>query len=202
MNRKRLKRRLKKIFDPKLLMVYFVVILMVGSGFGFVMNYNTGGGVEYFNEYRFRQTEQGFILLYEGEQLEFLNHPQQVMNFDIPDEAISALEATGYFTLSFEPAIGEIGETQYAMSVIFQHLYTTMDKMVGIGVTEEDMLHDLNVVNCSDSTIMSPVVVFKEGNESTIKFDGDSGCIEVVSGTPWHRVQFADHLVYRMLEVI
>lgn len=203
MNKKKLKRRIKRLFDPKLLMAYFVVFIMIGSGFGFVMNYRTGGGnIEYYNDHRLRQTEQGYILFFEGNELDFLSHPGQISGFDMPEEAMDILEQTDYFTVSFDPSIDDRGEMQYAISVIFQHLYNAKGRMVGVGVTEEDMFQDLQIFNCSDSTIQSPGIVFEEGDENDVTYDSNTGCIKVQSRDPMHRVQFADHLVYSLLGII
>ena len=202
MNRKKFKKRMKKIFDPKLLMAYFVVFIMVGSGFGFIMNYRDGGGtIEYFNDYRLRQAEQGYILYYEGNQLQFISHPLQVASFDMPDEVVNALKNSMYFTMSFNPDI-EGQELQYSITLIFQHLNSALDKIVGLGITEENIMHDLNIVTCEDSSIASPVLVFNRGESNEVLFNETNGCVEINSREAFHRVEFADYLVYSILGVI
>ncbi|MFP4656523.1 MAG: hypothetical protein ACLFNK_03000 [Candidatus Woesearchaeota archaeon] len=203
MNKKKFKRRLKKIFNPKLLMVYFVIFIMVGSGAGFVMNYNTGGGsIEYYNDYRIMPNEQGYVIYYDNEELQFLTHPQQAESFDMSDDILQVFENAEYFTVSFDPNINDRGEIQYATSIIFQHPHAVTDKIVGVGVTEEDMANELNKFNCSDSSTQSPAVIFKEGNENDMSYNESNGCLEIFSRDPMHRVQFADYLVYNILDII
>ncbi len=202
MNRKRLKRKLHRWFNMKMLMTYFIVILMMGSAMGFVMTYNFGGSnVTYYDGHRIRQGPQSYEVAYEGEDLEFFHMPQELLSLDVPDGAMSALASSSHFTVSRHPNITDTGETDYAMFVLFDYL-SRIDKIVGVGTLEEDLTRDFNVISCEDSTIQSPVVAFKEAEENEVTFDEENGCIEVHSADVIHRIRVAERMTYELLGII
>ena len=190
------------MFSLKLIMSYFIVFMMLGSVLGFVLSERMSSPDRMtYNGFRIEVVGNRFILDFNRQKLEFLFPPIELEFFPVPEGVIENLVRVNYFTLSYDPNMQDNGELGYLRHVLFEYSYL-VNTLVGFGVTEDSIIFDgFNIVTCEDSTLDSPVLVFRDG-EDDISFDENNGCVVVTSSGAMHRVQFTEKLIYHILGIM
>ncbi|MFW5852423.1 MAG: hypothetical protein ACOCUR_00160 [Nanoarchaeota archaeon] len=197
-----LKKRLKSLFSPKLIMTYFIVFLMLGSVLGFVLmdTMNTQSPVS-FNNHKVELDENGYLVTYENEKLDFIFSPFDLEFVELPENAINLVANSTYVILSFDPRIASVGDMDYIHYIMYEYLLKE-NILVGRGMASEDIRFDYPIVSCANSTIESPVILFEEGTANNATVNSDNGCIKVISDNSGFRVRFAERLIYGVLGII
>ncbi|MFW6230639.1 MAG: hypothetical protein ACOC32_01300 [Nanoarchaeota archaeon] len=201
---KRIKRFLKRFFTAKMMMTLFIVVMLLGSVLGFVLTSGTNAtNVTHYNGYKVQLVQNGYLIFYEDQQLNFFFSPQELESFNISDEVETALTVPPYIILSFDPDIEDVQTMENIRYNIFQH-YQEAGKVVGFGMSEPNILLEdqFDVITCANSSASTPVIVMEDGERNTIEFDQATSCVTVTSQDVAHRMRFYEAISYRILGII
>ncbi len=183
---------------PKLWMSLFIIVIMVMSTAGFVINYATGGGKVKYNGYSFSAGKGVVSTSINGKELVLEYLPQQVEAINVSEDSINKLRSTKmvYMTSDHDSYSDYVASAEFSMShAIAYHLgiYSAA------GFTKETNT-TAPVITCGNSTSQVPVLYFRKSNETRAFTDGN--CVVAEAGSAQDFIALANRLVYGMLGVI
>lgn len=200
-----MKRRKKQqtLLSGKNAIGIFVILLMVLSGVGFIMDMGRGGtNSGEYNGYDFRQTEQGrWVVEIDGRQIAFSYHPSLVDYINVSSEAISRLRNTQGLHVTFDPKdqyVGDIEDIRFEMDNELWSLFG-MDTYPGV-IAESEDYPGFPVIDCGDGTATVPVLKFVSGDETKVEYSGN--CITAVADTRDDFLRLKERIYYGLLGVI
>ena len=194
-----MRRRQKKRFPKENLMVLFVAIIMISSTIGFV---STGSGTskQRYNDYKFSVDQTGTTLYWNGERIRFYHNPYQLETLDVSQGVIDKVESTAMIYLTFE-ANNTLQET---IDRVRFDLTNKLINYLGIyvvnGVTDNEAIPTLPVVDCVNATSAVPVLKIETGEEFGMR--DDNNCITMVANNELDLIALEESLIYRLLGVI
>ncbi len=199
---KRLSRKLKRMFSPKVVMAIFIIFMLTSSAIGFIVMQSSKDSNSFeFNGYKFTYGKDGGVILdYNGEKVLFYTKPQDASQFKIDENIKSTLFSSKDISFVFNPSMGR----PEIIPIIKQTL-----SFAGIrggyspefGLSKESYLIDgYNVITCDDATSSSPVVVFTDGPENKITMKDN--CITLESAEIQYTIRFYEMVAYTMLGVL
>ena len=184
-------------------MTYFIILMMVGSALGFVvLQMGNTGTVDYYNGYKIRLTQEGYLVDYDGEQLEFFFSPRQLMSYNISDVMMDNFRDSTYWRVSFDPGIDDMQTMDFIRFSLSQRL---QDRNIYLesGVTNTSIVYEsFPVITCENATASMPVIEFYDGDRSMVDTNDADTCLQVTSQDANHRVQIYERIIYEELGII
>ena len=185
----------------KTLISLFIVIVMVMSAAGFMMDYAFKEKLAY-NGYKFDQTEQGFVTKLNGNKIAFNYYPTQLESINISSEAMNEIKQAKMIGVSYD-ASSYLVET---MAQLQYYLDTSLPELFGIFVQKgliNNASYDIAELTCANATAASPVIVFLEtGENETSEFSYKNSCLTFKASNEQELVMQTERLVYGISGII
>jgi len=179
------------------LVTLFIVILMVGSVVGYMFGRNSEDSFKY-GDYKFLRKGNKFVLEIDKIKFEFHYFPSDVENIDIDseifDKCSNKLEIDSTYDYDSKWKEG-ISVAQYDL----ERYFAISDIYFVKGLTTENEF-EMSVITCEDATSKTPVLYFKESNETKIFAEGD--CIISEARNELDFLKIKDRLIYGLLGII
>lgn len=198
------KRRKKKkpLLSSNALIGIFIVLLMVGSGVGLMLGRNPpnqGGGV--YNDYTFERGNSGWSTQYEGSTLEFRYLPDMIENLEVSGDALSTLQNTPGFYLTYDPNDKNIQSIEVARLQLERTFSQKLEKYMGVGVVKSSPNYEgFPIITCENASQNVPVVYFKTSNSTG--FEYEKNCLHVNFQTGSEVFMLKDRLMYGITGII
>lgn len=175
-----------------------VGLVMVGSIAGYVV-LDSGSSTDLkYNDYEFRQDQNGFSTEIEGNMIGFNFHPSEVEHISFEPGAVNMLREAEVIMITSDPE----NPLQSAISFLefeLENKLLLFKRVVTHGFTEENE-NNLQVITCNDSGEKSPVIYLTKGNSTSVNTQGN--CIIITAKNEYDLVKVKDVLFYRILGVI
>jgi hypothetical protein len=193
----------RKKLDSKKMMAGFIAFIMISSIFGVIMGSLSEDSGNEYNGFKFKATNTGLVTTIDKQDYIFYSMPFDVEAFNMSDGVLPLIKAAQAYNIVFDPNIEELTSVDLLRLDLTQ-FFMSQNKIIGYGVTEEsDTYPQIGVLDCQNATQFWPVILFKDGEESSVTISEENPfCIVVESETYIHRIRFRDALLYRILGVI
>ncbi len=171
---------------------------MVFSIFGLFIdsiNFSRSQTLEY-NNHEFIQTEQGWLLDYNGKELYFFFTPQMVEEIQINKEAINKIQQAQTIQITYDGNSTNkqaLAEIQYLLENILTNI---LSKNVEIGIFNNDAT---KTITCKDATEEKPTISLEEGNNEIIY---ENNCLKLKSNEDIEQLKQTEALIYQLLKII
>jgi len=188
----------KKFINSKNLMAIFIVVIMVFSIGGIIVDNIAKDKYEY-NGYDFISKQNSWSMKYEKKELLFDFFPKDVENIEVSSEVLEKLMSSRQIDSTFDPTdryVQAIAKSQYDMNDV---LSKSINAVVRPGMTMENE-YGTNVIVCGDVNSTMPVLYFKESNVTKVSVEGD--CITVEAKSDYDLLKMKDRLLYGILGII
>lgn len=187
------------IFSKKNLVAGFIVIVMVASTIGFLMDGNSSQTTERYNKIKFTREETGWSAVINSKKTLFTFLPAEVERIDVSEEIISKLkpaleiDSTSDFNDKFAESIAQ---SQLEMD---NALSSVLGIYLAVGFTE-NTTYSKPIIACSTATYTVPVIYFKKSNQTSITLKNNCIIAEAFS----EREVFAlkDRMLYGIFDII
>jgi len=191
---------MQKNKDKKLVknaITIFIVVLMVGSVLGYMFGRDSEESYKY-NNYKFTRTDNKFILNINNVDIEFHFFPSDVEYINVSSNILNKLTNK----VEIDSTYDEDNKWKEGISVA-QYDLERFFNVAGVyfvnGLTAKNA-YSMPVIGCNTSTEKTPVIYFKEGNETKIFIDDN--CIIAESNDDLGFIRIKDRLIYGLLGVI
>ena len=185
----------------KTLISLFIVIIMVLSAAGFMIDYAFKEKLEY-NGFKFENTEQGFVTKLNGNKIAFNYYPTQLESINISSEAMNDIKSAKMIGVSYDPnsyLVETMAQLQY-------YLDTSLPELFGIFVQKgltDSAGYEMAELACANATAASPVIVFLEtGENETSEFSYKNSCLTFKASNEQELVMQTERLVYGMAGIM
>ena len=194
-----MRRKQKKKFPKENLMVLFVAIIMISSTIGFV---STGSGItkQRYNDYKFSVDQTGTTLYWDNELIKFYNNPYQLENLNISSDIVDTVKGTAMVYLTFEANNTFPEAIDRVRFDLTNKFITYLGIYVVNGVTNNEAIPALPVIDCINSTSAVPVLKIETGDEFRIV--EENSCIIFIVDNELDLMALEEGLLYRLLGVI
>ena len=194
-----MRRRQKKRFPKENLMVFFVAIIMISSTIGFV---STGSGTtkQRYNDYKFSVDQTGTTLYWNGEQIRFYHNPYQLETLDVSQGIVDKVGSTAMIYLTFEVNNTLPEAIDRVRFDLTNKLINYLEIYVVNGVTDNEAISALPVVDCVNATSAVPVLKIETGEEFGIT--EENNCVILMANNELDLIALEEALLYRLLGVI
>jgi hypothetical protein len=184
----------------------FILVVMVGSTFGFIMYYNddTKNNVLRYNGYELKNDNNISTIKTNGKNLEFYNHPTQLESIPLNSSVLNELLDGNVVVVTFDPDAFSGYYVQYIDQV-------RLDLSVAINavsaVTNKSELYaSLPVLTCANRTFSYSnngsmqtqnlnIIYLKKSNTTAIRME-PNGCVVLESPSGLGFLELKDRLVY------
>ena len=190
-------RKEKKNVLSKNVMTIFIVIIMVGSVIGYMFGRNSSESFKY-NGYKFLRRDNKLVLKINKIEFGFDYFPSSVEDIEISSEILDRLSGVIEIDSTYDNSSKwkeGISVVQYDLERYFEITGTYFIK----GLTDEND-YGLPVITCENATAKTPVLYFKESNQTKIWLDDNCVIAEAKSEIDFIRIK--DRLLYGLLGVI
>ncbi|MBT5022136.1 hypothetical protein HOK51_06525 [Candidatus Woesearchaeota archaeon] len=175
-----------------------LVISIVGMMFGGV-NMNSED-TEHYNNYKFKRSNQGWILNVGGEQLLFQYLPGDIEMINLSKESVDFFQNNLMMYISFNPVSKEVDVLELVRFELGTFLAKYKNVYVQNGVTQEnDLYFEMPVITCENATVSVSVVLFEEANATSIELENN--CLEI-KGTRYGILAVKDRILYSLIGVM
>ena len=173
----------------------FIVVVMVMSAAGFMIDYAFKEKLEY-NGFKFENTEQGFVTKLNGNKIAFNYYPTQLESINISSEAMNGIKSAKMIGVSYDPnsyLVETMAQLQYYLDMSLPELFGIF---VQKGLTN-NIGYEMAELTCENATAASPVIVFLEtGENETSDFSYENSCLTFKASTEQELVMQTERLVY------
>jgi hypothetical protein len=197
------KKKKNTIFNGKNAIGIFVVIMMLASGAGFVLNMNQGGSSsDEYEGQRFVSTQRGqWSTEIDGKNYYFSYHPSVVDYLNISDPIIETMKNADVVYITYNPDDEYITEIENLRFDLESDLDDYFNIIPEIGVMDNTGEYSgFSRIDCQDAGMNAPVLRFMSGEE--ISFEQAGNCITVYSDDSYGFRLARDRLFYSMLGII
>ena len=180
-------------------LIFFIVLIMVGTSFSFVF-YGFSGDSEKvkYNGITFAKFPDRWEAKINGRQAAFSFLPGEVESISVSDDSFRALQN------KFEiDATYDLNSTYKESIALAQHqmglTLSAYDIYLRKGFTYNNT-YNLPIITCNDATQNVPVVYFRQGNSTSIH--SENNCIIAEASTNADFIKVKDRLLYGIMGVI
>jgi hypothetical protein len=186
----------------------FILFLMVGSTFGFIMYYWTEDKKVFeYEGFKLENLNNRWFVVSGDKKLEFYNHPTQVENIELPTAVIVELMDGNPIYVTFDPDV----PLTVAQSLDQVRLDLSISINTLNAVTKVNSDYPLPVIDCSNTTgsyndgnttkeFERNIIYLKKGNDTRITVDNKCVIIESRDGQGF--IDLKDRLVYGLYGII
>lgn len=192
-----MRRRQKSNRYGKLIAI-LIGFVMMSSIAGYVVLDSGSGTPLTYNEYKFKQDQNGFSTEIDEKKMSFNFHPTQVESISFEPSEVSMLRGAEVIMITSDPD----NPLQSAVSFLEYELESKLilfNRVVTHGISEENV-SSLQVITCDNAGEKSPVIYLKKGNSTSV--DTLDNCMTITAKTEADFVKVKDALLYRILGVI
>ena len=179
------------------LVTIFIVVLMVGSVIGYMFGRDSGEILKY-NDHKFLKRGDKLILKVNKVELKFDYFPSNVEDIAVDSEVLGKfldkveVDSTSDNNCKWKTGIAV---AQFDLEIFFNTIGIYFVK----GLTTENEF-GMPIIGCEDATSKTPVIYFKESNQTKIFINGNCIIAEAKSEIDFIRIK--DRLIYGLLGVI
>jgi len=189
----------------KIILSVFIALIMILSTFGFVLDYAGDGGAQQsenaqsdYGPLTFKLNGQAVVTKVNGQTLQFGFFPSQLNDINVSAGVREALHQPAFYITSdpsdpYAPAIDELALRYSEMIPVLTQGYPLLAFTNATGYSRPS-------ISCANASATSPVLYFKYGNDTAIRYEGD--CIIAEARTPTDVLALADRLIYIMMGVV
>lgn len=172
----------------RIAMTLFIVLIMIGSVAGFVVNYGSPDqdlDTFEYNGHTFTRTNQGFVTTVNNRQVQLVLDPQIVESIPSDSVSISEFNSASKIYLTFNPDDNFNTAASYFHSSIGPHLHLPIFQ----ACTEDigGICEDLPIKTCEDATNEEKIIVFQKNDDNSVTYENNcliiQGSSDLVSTT-------------------
>ena len=175
-----------------------LVFLMVTSTLGFLTGQGDGSSLTY-NNHKFIQTAQGYMVTIDDNKLVFQYSPETVDYYEVPATLIHTLLGAKALLITYDPQ-DEQKETLALMQYNMVKILREVKNIYAAPGLVNNTGYSVAQTTCTDATAENPVIYLQSGNTTGFTQDGD--CMILTGGTSAELAQLHDRLLYGVLGVI
>jgi len=184
--------------DKKKIAGLVIAAIMVLSILGVVVDFGTQPKAQKmpYGDYKFTPTQQGYTTKIDGKEFIFFYFPGDIEYYAVPESVKQLLQAPVY-TITYDPNSNitqNLAEAQYYLE--FQ--------LADIKIIERGLTNNANTTlpqkTCADATAAQPVILLRQGDESTIT--AQDSCIILQALDKYDIYREAERIVYQLLGVM
>lgn len=175
----------------------FIAFIMLTSTIGYVFK---GGSNEKYNDFSFSRTDDGrWYTKINGKQLAFNYFPSDIEDINLSTEVIDKIKNTRMVYFTHDP------ENRYRENIAMINLELTgilwnSFKVYAMNGLTENNTFNIPIVSCDNATSTSPVIYFKESNQTEIYLN--NSCIILSGKTGMDFLALKERLLYGLFDVI
>lgn len=185
-----------------IIITVFISLIMIFSIFAIVLGQDQNSNTKY-NGYKFGvgyfpdTTIQYYTTKINGKDMLFYNFPTEVESINVSQEIITLLKNSQIIITTFNPETNS--SDLQALELAIYDLENNLDKPIVRGISKKDASYSLPILDCSNSTIVTPVLFFVLDSELSIS--KENNCI-ILKGERTDFLRLRDVLLYRYYGVI
>lgn len=206
----------KKVKESNRSSVYlsiFILLIMIGSTFGFVMYYYTENNTDSFeyNGFKLKNINNLWKISVSGKTLEFYNHPTQLEDILFSQDIITEILDSNPVVVTFDP---ESSTTSLDSQYIDQARLDLSVAVNAISAVSEpsDLYSQLQVLTCENKTMSYVennitqnyelnIIYLKKSNDTKISLT-ENGCVIIESQDGLGFLELKDRLVYGLYGIM
>lgn len=179
-------------------MAIFVIVIMMASGAGFVMNYNTQGQNQInYNDRTFKLEKNVYTTEIEGEKINFYNPPRIIENVTVPEQFVDRIKESSSFYITKSPESTLLKDIDTVTRDMASVLFSTDEIYVQKALTTNSS-SDVPTATCDSN---ETVIYFKESNKASAEMNG-SNCLVLNIRDRFDAIRYRDSIVYRFYDII
>ncbi len=197
------KKKKNTIFNGKNAIGLFVVVMMLASGAGFVLNMNQSGSTsDEYDGHRFVSNQRGQWTTQIGDKSYIFNyHPSVVDHLNVSSSIIEQMNNADVVYITYDPKDDYVTDIENLRFELESDLDMYFDIIPEIGIMDNSGEYSgFTQIDCQDARPNAPVLRFMKGTNLTIEQNGY--CITVYSDDGYGFFLARDRLFYGMLGII
>lgn len=187
----------------KIVLSIVIALLMVLSTFGFVLDYAGGGSGQSekaqsdYGPLTFKLSGQAVVTEVKGQTLQFGFFPSQLDGINVSAGIREALHQPAFYITSdpSDPYASAIDE----MALRYSEMMPVLTQGYPLPAFTNATDYARPGITCANASVSVPVLYFKYGNDTAIRYEG--GCIIAEARTPTDVLALADRLLYTTMGV-
>lgn len=205
---KKLKKLKKQSKDYSWAFAAFIMLLMIGSIFGFISYYGmeNSNSIEDYNGFKIINQDNRWIVNLDEKTLDFYNHPQQLEHIGVEPAIVNELLDNNPVFVTFDP-------NENMLSFIDQ---IRLDLSLSInaigGIANESLEYpNLEKITCNDTIGVFTqgnvtqqyernIIYLKYGDNNSINLD--KGCVIIEANNAQDFAELKDRLVYTLFGIM
>lgn len=195
-------------------MSIFILIIMVGSTFGFIYSYyqdeSRKNSYDY-NGFKLKTKNNMWTLDVGGKVLEFYNHPTQLEQINISSRAKEELVNGNPIVVTFDPEDNLNSIYAQYLDQVRLDLSQSINAISAVTV-KSDLYTQLPQISCANRTVAFQdgnemknynlnIIYLKKSNDTRITV-ADNGCVILESQSALGFLELKDRLVYALFDVM
>lgn len=195
------KRILRKMKEPKVLVSLFLAGIMIFSILGFMMSYQMEDNtreIEY-NGYLFEQLYDGVRTKINGETVTLTYFPEQVNDITVSEIAKITLSNGPVIAITYD-STSDYKEYFSGQQFELAENLEKIERYIISGMTNNTGFENIPQLDCTNATASVPVILFQETNQTSITFNNN--CIIANIGNRNDVYRVGDLLFYYMAGII
>lgn len=179
-------------------MAIFIIIIMMASGAGFVMNYNTQGQNDIrYNDRVFKFEENVYTTEIEGEKVNFYNSPRIIENVTVPEQFVNKIKGSSSFYITKDSDSSLLEDINTITRDMASVLFSTDEIYVQKALTTNSS-EEVPTATCDSG---KTVIYMKESNKGSAEMNGNN-CLVLNIRDRFDAIRYRDAIVYRFYDII
>lgn len=176
----------------------FIVILMVGSGFGVAMYHQGDSSSFKYKDLTFTLTAtKGYRTIIDNVPKEFPFLPQEVESIEINDDIKNAVSST--YQIDITSNSEDLLKSQIAVASLFFQEILDGKVYIRTGFVNENP-YNKTIITCADATPDVPVIVMEYADNGSITNEGN--CIFIRGSSPEEIMSYSTRIIYGIYGII
>jgi len=194
--------------DQKKAMSWFIIIIMILSGVGYVLvDSGEEETIKKYNDFKFIRLQNGWRANINSEKIVFNYIPQQVEDLQITplekkNDAIALLQNTPILAVSYDPQsryAQDLGALQYYL----EQTLKGKTRYVQIGLTNNTKYPQLPQITCANASQKLPVIILDANTQlNNTQINYNNSCITALASKIQDAYKITDRLIYIILKVM
>jgi len=190
----------EKWINKRTAMALFVVVIMVASIGGFVLNssYSEGGDAFRYKGIKFKRLQDTYVGEIDGQEVSFYFHPENVQHINLSQDVLDKLDLVYQVYMTSDPNSTikhDIALVQYDFAPILDNSFNIYSSTAFTGENE----FNIPIITCDNATDSIPVIEFQESDDIGISIDGN--CIVIKGYDANSLLSVRDRLLYSMFKI-
>ncbi|MBN2458070.1 hypothetical protein JXB31_02980 [Candidatus Woesearchaeota archaeon] len=200
MRRKR-KEKKKSLLNKQNIVGLIIVVIMISSVLGFMINENSGNQSTDYNDHEFTQQNGYWYTSYNSNSIRLRFHPDALDSIFLSYESSAAIRDSMMTYLTFDPDDKNIEYIEQVRLELEQEMPKLFNTYIMTGVTNTDGSYGaLPMISCSNATASVPVIYLASSDEDSFSYN--SNCLIVSATTGNNILMMKDRLVLGLADII